>query len=247
MAPRPSPASGRGEPERTAPANSISDSPLPERGRGGGWGLLLWFAFVTFVLSFPAFGAKAGGAVTATATFLVAWRLLQNRPVRWPHLIGSIALGFGLVFLWAALSPVLHLRRTHLETAAEALGQGRFGYIAGVSLRKIGLAVRVALHPGTLLGLLAFAGIGVVIRKLLWGQVLAYLSQRPGETAILKAGLWGCLVALLFNDSGIVAAILILQCLALMLLHGLYEEKPHPVAPRPPSPSEGEGRNAVPG
>ncbi|MGI4790837.1 MAG: hypothetical protein ACRYFS_18555, partial [Janthinobacterium lividum] len=213
-------ASERGE--------SDSDSPLPERGWGGGWGSLLGFAFVTFVLSFPAFGAKAGGAITATATFVVAWRLLQNRRVRWTHLLGSIALGFALVFLWAVLSHVLHLRRTHLETAADALGQGRFGYIAGVSLRKIGLAVRVALHPGTLLGLLAFALLGLAIRKLLWHQVTEYLSTRPRETAILKAGLWGCLVALLFNDSGIVAAILILQCLALMLLHGLYSEKSLP-------------------
>jgi len=188
-------------------------------------GLILWFAFVTFVLSFPAFGAKAGGAVTATATFLIVWRLLTQRRVRWTHLAVSIALGFVLVFVWAVLSHVLHLRRTHLETAADALGSGRLGYIAGVSLRKIGLAVRVVLHPGTLLGLLAFAGLGYAIRKLLWRQVTAYLRDRPRETAVLKAGLWGCLVALLFNDSGIVAAILILQCLALMLLHGLYLEE----------------------
>jgi hypothetical protein len=208
----------RGQGQAAAPTPNFR---LPKIGAGGG---VLWFAFVTFVLSFPAFGAKAGGAVTATATFLIAWRLLQNRRVRWTHLVGSIALGFALVFLWAVLSHWLHLRRTHLETATDALGQGRFGYIAGVSVRKIGLAVRVALHPGTLLGLLAFAGLGLAIRKLLWTQVTAYLRARPGETAILKAGLWGCLVALLFNDSGIVAAILILQCLALMLLHGLYSD-----------------------
>ena len=186
--------------------------------------LIAWFAFVTFVLSFPAFGAKAGGAVTATAAFVVAWRLLCDRPVRWTHLFGSIAFGFALVFVWALLSHWLHLRRTHLETAADALGSGRFGYIAGVSLRKMGLAVQVALHPGTLLGLLAFAGLGLILRRLLWHQVTAYLSLRPREAAILKAGLWGCLVALVFNDSGIVAAILILQCLALLLLHGLYSE-----------------------
>ena len=216
--PQPPPQGGGGYPINTMAAHyPLAPSPL-----GRGLGVGLWFTLVTFVLSFPSFGAKAGGAVTATATFVIAWRFLTHRRVRWTHFAASIALGFGLVFLWAVLSHVLHLRRTHLETAADALGQGRLGYIAGVSVRKIGLAVRVALHPGTLLGLLAFAGLGVAIRRLLWRQVLAYLSDRPRETAALKAGLWGCLVALLFNDSGIVAAILILQCLALMLLHGLY-------------------------
>ena len=41
----------------------------------------------------------------------------------------------------------------------------------------------------------------------------------------MGGGLWGCVVAVLFNDSGIVAAILMLQCLVLSLLHGLFLEK----------------------
>ena len=211
-------------PLRRNPNPPFREDPVTE-GRGNkvvGLLLAFWFALVTFVLSFPAFGAKAGGAVTATATFVVAWRLLQGRKVNWKWALGGLAAGFALVFVWALLSHVLHLRRTHLETATDALGSGRFGYIVGVSLRKIGLAARVALHPGTLLGLLAFAGMGVILRRLLWGRVQSYLSQHPRERVIYSAGLWGCLVALLFNDSGIVAAILILQCLALTLLHGLY-------------------------
>jgi len=224
----PAPNSG-GARFRTRTEGTLNRAPtlnfrLPRIGAGGPLLLALWFALVTFVLSFPAFGAKAGGAVTATATFVIAWRLLQGRKVNWKWALGGLAAGFALVFVWAILSPVLHLRRTHLETATDALGQGRFGYIVGVSLRKIGLAARVALHPGTLLGLLAFAGIGVILRRLLWGRVQSYLTQRPRERVIYAAGLWGCLVALLFNDSGIVAAILILQCLALTLLHGLYRQ-----------------------
>ena len=187
-------------------------------------GSAFWFALVTFTLSCPAFGAKAGGAVTATSTFLVAWRLLRGRPVRAAHLLRSIAAGFALALAWGLLSHALHLRRTHLETAAGALGQGRFGYILGVSLRKVGLAARVAAHPGTLLGLLALGLLGFALRQLLRRQIAAYLAARPREAAIYRAGLWGGLVALLFNDSGIVAAILILQCLALALLHGLFAE-----------------------
>ena len=214
----------------------LSSVLLPRIGAGGPL-LASWFALVTFVLSFPAFGAKAGGAVTATATFVIAWRLLQGKKVNWKWALGGLAAGFALVFVWAILSHVLHLRRTHLETATDALGAGRFGYIVGVSLRKLGLAARVALHPGTLLGLLAFASMGAVLRRLLWDRVQSYLAPRSRERAVYAAGLWGCLVALLFNDSGIVAAILILQCLALTLLHGLYgdaseeQESEEPNAP----------------
>ena len=196
------------------------------RGRGGGWGLVLWLALAVFVLSFPSFGAKAGGAVTATATFVIAWRRLRGKPVTWKHLAASIIAGFALVFVWALLSHVLHLRRTHLETAVGALGQGRFGYIIGVSLRKIGLAARVALHPGTLLGLMAFGLLWLAARRFLWQQIAVYLARHRRFDAVWGAGLWGCVVAVLFNDSGIVAAILMLQCLVLSLLHGLFLKGP---------------------
>ena len=203
--------------------NSLPGSPLtpPELGIGG---LILWFSLVTFVLSFPSFGAKAGGAITATAAFVIAWRRIVGLNINWKHLIGSVAAGFALVFFWGLLSHVLHLRRTHLETAVGALGDGRFGYILGVSLRKIGLAARVVLHPGTLLGLAAFALLWLTARRFLWRQIAGYLVRHPRFAAIWSAGLWGCLVAVLFNDSGIVAAILMLQCLVLSLLHGLFGE-----------------------
>ena len=209
----------RGEEGRAGEEGRTQGSPLRSAT------ILSWLALAVFVLSFPSFGAKAGGAVTATATFVVAWRRLQGKPVGWKHLVGSIIAGFALVFAWAILSHVLHLRRTHLETAVGALGQGRFGYIVGVSLRKIGLAARVALHPGTLLGLLAFGLLWLAARRFLWEQVAAYLARHKRFEAVWGAGLWGCVVAVLFNDSGIVAAILMLQCLVLSLLHGLFLEK----------------------
>ncbi len=198
--------------------------PAPPLLGAGGGAILLWLALVVFVLSFPSFGAKAGGAITATATFVIAWRRLRGEPVGWKHLLGSIIAGFVLVFVWALFSHVLHLRRTHLETAVGALGQGRFGYIVGVSLRKIGLAARVALHPGTVLGLVAFGLLWLAVRWSLWRTIADYLARHRRFDAVWGAGLWGCLVAVLFNDSGIVAAILMLQCLVLSLLHGLFLE-----------------------
>ena len=187
--------------------------------------LMVLFTLVIFVLSFPEFGAKAGGAVTATATFVIAWRRLRGLPLRAAHIAGSIAAGFALVLLWAALGHWLPLRRTHMETAADALGSGRFGYIAGVAWRKVGLALRVALHPGTLAGLGGMALLGAVARAALRAPVTAYLAQRPRFAAVCQAGLWGSAVCVVFNDSGIVAAILLLLCLALPLLHGMLHER----------------------
>jgi hypothetical protein len=196
---------------------------VPE-GRIGGILLFFLFALVIFVLSFPDFGAKAGGAVTATATFVVAWRGLRGLSVHWKHGVGGILGGFGLVFLWALMGHWLPMRHTHIESAVGAVGQGRLGYIAGVALRKIGLAAHVFLHPGTLLGLL---GIGLIVgfaRLFLRKQVEDYLRRHARFAAVWRAGLWGCLVAVLFNDSGVVAAILLLTCLIVTLLHGLYTE-----------------------
>lgn len=188
------------------------------------WGLLFVFALVTFVLSFPEFGAKAGGAITAMATFTVAYLRLQGRRVTAKHLAVSLAAGFALVFVWAVIGHWLGSRRTHIDSAVDAVFGGRFGYIAGVAWRKVGLAVRVFLHPGTLLGVLVLFGLGVAVRVFLARQVRGFLMRRPRFAAIWNAGLWGCLVALIVNDSGIVAAILLLACLLLAMLHGLYKE-----------------------
>lgn len=196
------------------------------------WPRLLLFALVVVVLSFPSFGAKAGGAVTATATFWVAWRALHGKLVTWRHVAAGLAMGFAVVLLWGILGHWLPVRRTHIGTATAALTQARFGYIAGVALRKLGLAVRVALHPGTIAGLLGLALAGVLARRVPAARFADLHARFPRFAALWLAGLWGSLVCVLFNDSGIVAAILLLTSLALVGLHGLLASPPALPAPR---------------
>ena len=161
--------------------------------------------------------------MTATAIFTLAWLRLRGVRLKFRHLLAGLAAGFALVFLWALLGDALHLRRTHLATAVGALEGGRFGYILGVSVRKVGLAVRVFLHPGTLLGLLALALMGRRRPDRAVAAVAEYYRSHPRLAAVSEAGLWGCGVCVLFNDSGIVAAILLLMCLILPVLHGLFQ------------------------
>ncbi len=190
----------------------------------GQWPMTLLFGLVIVVLSFPSFGAKAGGAVTATATFWVAWRLLNHRPVGARHVLMGLAAGFALVLLWGVLGHWLPMRRTHIDTATAALGHARFGYIVGVALRKLGLAVHVALHPGTLAGLLGLAAAGLLARRVPASRFADYHAHHPRFLALWRAAVWGCLVCVVFNDSGIVAAILLLTSLAVVGLHGLLDE-----------------------
>jgi len=188
----------------------------------------LLFALVVVVLSFPSFGAKAGGAVTATATFWAAWRALNHKPVAWRHVAMGLAAGFAVVLLWGLLGHWLPLRRTHIDSATSALGHARFGYIGDVAVRKIGLAVHVALNPGTLAGLLGLGAAGLLARRVPPARMKLLYARMPRFPLLWRVGLWGSLVCVLFNDSGIVAAILLLTSLALVGLHGLLAE-PLPV------------------
>jgi hypothetical protein len=223
-------ASALGQKALTRPGKPVH--PLPNLGEGrrgtrrgeGQWVTALWFALIVFVLSFPAFGAKAGGAVTATATFVLAWLRLRGVPIRVRHVCFGVIAGFLMVFVWAWLGDVLHLRRTHLETAVGALHAGRFGYILGIAVRKLGLAARVFEHGGTLLGILALVIMAGVGRFLLRSHLTTFYAARPSLAAVSEAGLWGCALCVVFNDSGIVAAILLLMCLILPVLHGLFGE-----------------------
>jgi hypothetical protein len=204
---------------------SILDGKRPEAFRKMSWGIAAWFLLADFVLSFPAFGAKAGGAVTATATFLYAWRLLTRERIGWRYGVLAVAAGFLLVFVWGFADHWLGSGRpTHIDSAVGAVSHGRFGYILGVSVRKIGLALKILFHPGTLLGLLGFVLIATVVWKFLGSSVRVFLERAPARRALFGAGLRGALVALLFNDSGVVAAILMLMSLSVILIHDIVRE-----------------------
>ena len=182
-----------------------------------------FLALTVFVLSFPAYGAKAGGAVTATSTFMFLTWEMRGQKITLGRAVFAIAAGFALVFVWAGISRALHLTPTHIDTAAGAMTSGRFGYIVGVAARKVGLAIRVALHPGTVVGVVALVVMCLVVRALLRERLADLWVRRPEYRAVVAAGLRGSVVAILFNDSGIVAAILLVVSLLLPVLYNIFD------------------------
>ena len=112
---------------------------------------------------------------------------------------------------------------THIDSAVGALHAGRFGYILGVAERKVGLALAVALNPGTVAGVIALVALCAGVRVMLRRPLEALWNRRPDYRAVVAAGLRGSVVTLLFNDSGIVAVILLVISLMLPVLYNVFE------------------------
>ena len=115
------------------------------------------------------------------------------------------------------------LTPTHIDTAVGAGVEWSFRVYSRLPSGKVGLAIKVSLHPGTIAGVIAL--IVLIGRD-------ADINARPVAIALGAAtGLpggrcgWfgGCIVALLFNDSGIVAAILLTISLMLPVLYSIFE------------------------
>jgi hypothetical protein len=185
-----------------------------------------WFFLVLFVLAYPAFGAKAGGAVTAMAAFLPCWwalaRAKKPSPASW---IIGVVLGFASVFALTAIAHHFGARSTHIQAAAAALDHGRLGYIEQVAARKAKMAFAVALAPGAFVGILGMAIVYAIwLRSSLRSRVGTYLAEKPDLNRALISGMWGMLAAALFNDSGSVAALLLFGVLGLSVLHGMLDD-----------------------
>ena len=188
-------------------------------------GIAWWFITAVFVLSFPAFGAKAGGAITAMSAFLFAWWLIKGIKIGWQRWLFAVGTGFALVFLWAFVDHFMGSQSpTHIDSAVGAVTHGRLGYILGVVFRKAGLALRVLFHPGTLLGIAAFVLLILFAKRTLHTAAAAFMDSGPARRAFYGAGIRGALVALLFNDSGAVAAILITMSMVVSFIHGIVRE-----------------------
>ena len=77
--------------------------------------------------------------------------------------------------------------RTWIARSARWKG-GVSGIFLAYPCGKVGLAVRVFLHGGTLLGILALALLALAARTVLWPHLAAYYAGRPRLAAVSRGG-----------------------------------------------------------
>ncbi|HEY8418240.1 MAG TPA: hypothetical protein VIK93_09430 [Limnochordales bacterium] len=170
------------------------------------WLALLVYGLVAVVLAHPRLGVNVGGTVAAVSGFAVTGLLLWRRRLSWRT---ALFAGAALVLVLAAAAVVdlsAQAQPSHLGQAARLVAGGDWEALGNIAARKLQMNVRL-------------------LRWTIWAQVLvvslaitAVALYRPGELIRrleqghpdLVRGVRGAvvasLVALVANDSGVVAA-----------------------------------------
>jgi hypothetical protein len=164
-------------------------------------------AGVVVVVGAPFWGANWGGGLSIAAGCLIVWMLAIPQPWR-----RAVPIAAGLLLASIALPAALDLvangtlaHRSHIGAMAAALLAGDGGAAADIVTRKVHLGLRVLFYtPWTLV-------LGAGTAAVFWGllrpglPVRAALRRRPLLAAGLVGALGGGVVAMLVNDSGVVA------------------------------------------
>lgn len=164
-------------------------------------------AGVVLAIGAPWWGANWGGAFAAAAG-LVAWWLL-GAGKSWPK---SLAVGAAVLAVSALIPLALDMlrpaaARSHIGASGAALLAGDVGALADTIQRKVALnwGLLVAYRLEFLLGiLLAAAVMWALLRR--GGPARRELERQPGVGAGIVGAVVLAVVAMMVNDSGVVAA-----------------------------------------
>ena len=187
-------------------------------------GLMIGLVAGTVVVGAPMLGANTGGALAMAAAFGITLAATCRRPFRW--LLGILLIG---VVLIAGLAVMDSLRgeqyESHLGRAVRLAGSGGLAQIGMLMKRKLLmnlLLIKVGVWSR------ALVAYGISLAAVLYlGGALPKISPMPARLRIALTGvISGTLAALIFNDSGIVAAATcFVYAWSLVLLSALEKEK----------------------
>lgn len=199
--------------------------------RTAGWWATLLFLIAAVGIGVPRFGANVGGMITALMTGMTAFMILREIPITWRTMVFGFMAVIGLVVLIACGDAFLNPRPTHAgRTILALIDQGSGGFFQIIK-------VKVSILGGAIVG--SWWSLLFWIELLLWPWVKTHFPdflprlqrEYPFWWTMMKSLGIGCLTALVFNDTGIIAAALILAyfwltSLGLYLYHAPDENQP---------------------
>lgn len=185
----------------------------------------LAFLALVIVMGAPMLGANFGGTAAAVTAFGLALFLLSGRRVPGRHLLTIAAAVFcALVILALADSLRSPAVQTHLGRAVTLIRQDGLSPFWQIVERKLAMNIKLIRYSGWSRVVVFAAGAMLVTGVVPYGRGRDFGTRHPHVAKAVQASLGGALAALVFNDSGIVAAGTLLIFPAATLLYLMIEE-----------------------
>jgi hypothetical protein len=167
-----------------------------------------WFVFLIFLLASPRYGANAGGTITAVIAFGITLYQLYGGQLkrRLPILAACLFLSALIGVIGLNLAGNSEAKASHIGHASRLLLSGHFSEIWEIITRKLGTNWRlVKFSPWSRVFVVSIIGM-----MLFFFHPLRYMQHFFAKYADLSRGFIGMfagvVTALLFNDSGVLAA-----------------------------------------
>jgi hypothetical protein len=169
--------------------------------------IAVFFAFQCYLIAGPTLGANSDGLLTAPVAFLITFFLLRQVKINFQAIAGIL----GVVFVVAAGGTLYDMQRpvelqTHIGRAANQIAAGGWQEILLIIKRKVGMNLKLIRYT---IWSYVFMVILLVLSLLLVHPIGAIRLLRQQHPYIFKGFIGiiiAAVVALLVNDSGIVAA-----------------------------------------
>ncbi len=163
-----------------------------------------------FFLGSSAFGANAGGTITAVIAYGVAFTgfLRMTFRVRINSLAGIAAAGLMLAIFWliSDWGGGVGSESWHLQTFWDQWYEGGFAAVENIIWRKISMNITLLRYSVWSYLLVALMGVMVFLFYYPRGRIKEFKKQRQFLFTGITAIVTGSVVAFLVNDSGVVAA-----------------------------------------
>lgn len=186
--------------------------------------IALFFVFQAIIIGSPQLGAQSDGMITAPAAFLVTLLMLGNLRIS-PRIVLLVVAGILVIttgFTVYDMNRPVELQ-THIGRAANQILLGGWGNALTIITRKLAMNIKLI---GSTIWSWVFMVILLVLALLVYRPVGAMKQLRQDKPYVVKGFggiITGALVALVINDSGIVAAsttsIYLVVPLLLLMLH----------------------------
>lgn len=163
--------------------------------------------FIVYVIAAPQLGTNVGGTIAASSAFLVTMLLCCNIRLSWrPALAVASTVVLVVLFLTLYDSGRPVQCQSHIGRAAAQVMTGGVGEVINILNRKSEINIKLIKY--TIWSRIFLASLGML--ALLFyrppGVMEAVRSKRPYLFKGLVGVITGSIVALIFNDSGVVAA-----------------------------------------